>query len=182
MAKPSMVGTDIMGLRELRRSLKQLGSNKVVVGISRKAVRAACAPFRKAMKAKAPRRDGALKRSIYTKLKTYPSGGVIGITGPRYEWVAGMTSEAVNPGKYAHLVEYGTGPHLIRRAVIDDTFYPVVLHPGARAQPFMRPAWVGKKDAAFMAAQRKFAAEILKAANKAYWANKVRKGSGRMSR
>lgn len=47
---------------------------------------------------------------------------------------------------YAHMVEFGTGQHEIRpkgegSLFIAGVFRRVVQHPGARAKPFMRPAF-----------------------------------------
>lgn len=164
MAQPNI---RVMGDKELARALKMLGSATVVKRVSRKAVRAACQPIRKEMKVKAPRRLGHLKKSIITKMKTYASGVVAGITGPRSKVILDDKGKRINPAKYAHLVEYGTAPHVIPGAVIDGRYYPVVQHPGAPAQPFMRPAFVGKKEAAFTAARRKYAQEIPKEARRA---------------
>ena len=49
-------------------------------------------------------------------------------------------------GYHAHLLEYGTAPHVIRAKAADGllafagTFAKEVQHPGIAAQPFMRPA------------------------------------------
>ena len=157
----------VMGDKELAKALKMLGSAKVVRALSRKAIVAANAPIRKAMKAKAPKDKGNLKKSIVSKVRTYPNGNVVGITGPRNQLFMDNEGRWINPSRYAHIVEYGAAPHLIRRVTIDGTFYPVVQHPGAPAQPFMRPAWAGSKGAAFNAARRKYATEIAKEAKKA---------------
>jgi HK97 gp10 family phage protein len=50
-------------------------------------------------------------------------------------------------GHHAHLLEYGTAPHIIRAKAADGllsfagTFTKEVQHPGIAAQPFMRPAF-----------------------------------------
>jgi HK97 gp10 family phage protein len=50
-------------------------------------------------------------------------------------------------GYHAHLLEYGTAPHIIRAKAADGllsfagTFTKEVQHPGIVAQPFMRPAF-----------------------------------------
>jgi HK97 gp10 family phage protein len=49
-------------------------------------------------------------------------------------------------GHHAHLLEYGTAPHVIRAKAAGGllhfagTYAPEVQHPGIAAQPFMRPA------------------------------------------
>jgi len=61
-----------------------------------------------------------------------------------------------DPGNYAHLVEYGTAPHLIRpekkkAMTIGGEGGPLrklVLHPGTKAQPFIRTAFDATKEQA----------------------------------
>ena len=42
-------------------------------------------------------------------------------------------------GWHAHLVEFGTKPHDIKNVIIKGNFYPLIHHPGAKPQPFLRP-------------------------------------------
>ena len=52
---------------------------------------------------------------------------------------------------YAHFVEYGTRAHIIPHGVINGQYRRNIRHPGARAKPFMRPAFDTKKEAAITA-------------------------------
>jgi HK97 gp10 family phage protein len=45
------------------------------------------------------------------------------------------------PPRYAHLVEFGTAPHW------QPNRFGGIMHPGARAKPFMRPAYEANLDA-----------------------------------
>lgn len=52
-------------------------------------------------------------------------------------------------GWHAHLLEYGTAPHLIKAVnkkalKLAEGFAASVSHPGTPASPFMRPAWDAK--------------------------------------
>jgi len=57
-------------------------------------------------------------------------------------------------GYHAHLLEYGTAPHIIRAKAaggllkFGGTYAQEVHHPGIAPQPFMRPAFDSKKDEA----------------------------------
>lgn len=69
-------------------------------------------------------------------------------------------SKRYKKGYVAHIVEYGAAPHLIKPKKgkvlkLKGGFVTGgVSHPGARAQPFMRPAWdTQKKDAQAKIAQ-----------------------------
>lgn len=86
----------------------------------------------------APVRSGLLRKSIGVVVRTYPSGNVVGVVGPRHGFkrpvssskgrktiitkrnvglFEGGTNRIVlqNPVKYAHLVEGGTQAHAIGR-------------------------------------------------------------------
>ncbi len=94
----------------------------------------------------------ALKGLLSDSLKVYSPkrkrpGELIQVIGPDPKF-RGPRGE--RPIKYAHLIEFGTAPHLIRprrpgsKAALDlpgiGTF-AVVSHPGTRARPFLRPAF-----------------------------------------
>ena len=84
-------------------------------------------------KRKAPVDHGRLRASIRPEKKS------------KYTWIVGT-----NVG-YGLYVEYGTGPHVIRvknKKVLSDGkqfFGKEVMHPGTRAQPFLRPAFSSVK-------------------------------------
>lgn len=82
----------------------------------------------RATKREAPKESGLLKKSIGTKVKTYKSGVVVGIIGPRKGFrrpvivsratkkgerkgTAGVRVVYRDPAKYAHLVHGGTQAH-----------------------------------------------------------------------
>lgn len=80
----------------------------------RKAVRAAVAPQVKQVKASMTFADdtGVLRRSITSKIKTYPSGYTMGVVGPRAQTLTAHSRSknrqvSRNPAKYTHLVEFG---------------------------------------------------------------------------
>lgn len=127
------------------------------------AVKAACQPIEVAAKRFARRSEdtGALRQSIATKVKAYPTGVVVGLVGPRRDYfVRGRKvtafgailgrKELRRPANYAHLVEFGhriaVGGRLKRedgrgRAATgtEGGFVP--------ARPFIRPAVITTRAA-----------------------------------
>ncbi len=124
----------IKGLEELAEFLDilpgKLGRNTL-----RGAVRAGCVPMKDYAKAAAPIKTGALRRSLRVTSRGLRNGNAIGKVraGGR---VAGGTIV-----RHAHLIEYGTKPHLIPNSVINGRFVGTVHHPGTAPRPFMRPAF-----------------------------------------
>ena len=118
----AQVTIDAASLAELQRKMAMLPAtvvNRVVAAATVEAMQ----PVLKASKAKAPVRYGYLRDSLETKTKIYRlSGTVVTMVGP----ADGKGAPGIDPVKYAHLAEAGTAPH--------------GNHPGARAQPFLRPA------------------------------------------
>lgn len=77
-------------------------------------------------------------------------------------------SKRFKKGYIAHIVEYGAAPHIIKPKKgkvlkLKNGFVTGgITHPGARAQPFMRPAWDTQKKEA----QNKIAESLRKELNK----------------
>lgn len=128
--------------------LPVLSYERVVKG----AVTFAFTPMVKAAKLNAGRHvdKGALRDSITVKRVNYKRQ-------QRVLQMVGIASKfrgenGAWPVKYAHLVEYGARPHAIRLKrplVLGKTVLPagfVIHHPGARAKPFMRPAFDSEKS------------------------------------
>lgn len=128
-----MADQSITGGRELDAYLQSL-SVKVERNILRSALRAGTNEFKKDMQAKVPVDEGDLKKSIRTTTRAKK----------------GTVYAAVKVGgrraPHAHLVEFGTAAHKIRAKkggalVVNGNAVSEVEHPGARAQPFARPAF-----------------------------------------
>lgn len=121
----------LIGDKKLIKKLKGLSTatqKKIVRPSVTKAVRV----IAKDAKGRAPKDTGLLKKSIGQRVKTYRSGNISGIVGPRsgFKRTVEIDGKAVikNPTKYSHLVEFGTS----RKA----------------ARPFLRPALEAKKSEA----------------------------------
>lgn len=158
----------VKGLAELGKVMEELPV-KIERNVLRGALRAGAGPIRTDARARAPvgptssenariygGYPGALRDSIRVTTKTR-GGKVIASV------VAGGKGKNGADVYYAHFVEFGTSPHSIvpqtRRALsIGGLFVESVEHPGARPQPFMRPALDGQAQQAVIAA-----AEYMKA-------------------
>jgi HK97 gp10 family phage protein len=86
------------------------------------------------------------------------SGKLRGVAMKRVkeERAKGTKITFMDPGNYAHLVEFGTDPHIIRpknkKAITvggeGGVLRKLALHPGTDPNPFMRPAFDAKKEQA----------------------------------
>lgn len=137
----------IIGGRELDAFLQQLPA-KVERNIMRAALRAGANEFKAAAKSAVPVDDGDLRGSIRVTTRSkngtvYASLKAGGRKAPHWHWV-----------------EFGTAAHKIRaRPDHALSFGGVTVrdvdHPGARAHPFMRPAFDSAAAAAIAAAAAK---------------------------
>ncbi len=150
---------DLTGDKELLALLAKLPDN-VYRRVIKKASAKAIKPVLASARAKAPSETGLLKQSLGEKQKEYRRAGVtVTLVGPRkgfkrlvkvFDSNGNVKDEYRNPAAYAHLVEFGTGPHstvsgtdtrskklLIKAA----TLISEKNHPGTAPQPFMRPAY-----------------------------------------
>ncbi len=162
---------DLSGIEEIKSLAKRRA-------ITLKAVKAGAKPVAAAVKARAPRRkgSGALKQSIGIKAKggkkNRTKTAAYAVIGPRRKVVKFVknkgrksTIKAV-PANYAHVVEKGTRPHSIKKGTgfrkVGKHAAPGSpgIHPGAKAKPFLAPAWRSTKSQALEAARQVFATEL----------------------
>lgn len=128
-----MSDIQITGLVELNALLQTLPA-KVEAKILRQGLRAGQKEILEAAKSRVPVASGALRASL--KIKTSSKRGVVSA-----RLVAGSKT-----AYYAHMVEFGTAQHFIKPKRARSLFFAglarkVVDHPGARAKPFLRPAF-----------------------------------------
>ena len=144
--------TTVSGLKELDAALKQFTA-KIEGNIVRGGVRAGTAEFRKRAASYIKDDTGALRRSL--RIRTKLKRGKVSAT-----LLAGDKDAF-----YAHMVEFGTAPHLIQATAPGGTkniaarinrqtkkagalafggvLAEQVNHPGSKPKPFMRPALDG---------------------------------------
>lgn len=144
------VFTSFPGLDAIERTAKKRA-------ITLKAVKAGAKLVQATAKARAPRRkrSGALRQSLGIKAVKGSRGKTLALAviGARSKVVKRYKGKTIKPSKYAHLVEKGTKPHMVGKR----------RHPGAKAQPFLKPALDSNKVAAGRAMLDTLAAEIDKA-------------------
>ncbi len=145
----------VLGLKELSQELlalaKEFDDSGVIV---EKALFAAANVVLDDAKARVPVKTGRLRDSGYAttvRFNNYvPDPKRIKKIRPRPG-----TAVVAFSSKKAHLLEYGTGPHVIPKKgkrknqkvlKIGDGFAKTVYHPGSRAFPFLRPALDENKD------------------------------------
>ena len=137
-------GVNVKGLSELSEFLDQLPT-KVQNNVMRGALRAGMSPVKEDAKTHAAVASGLLRDGL--KVTTSNKAGVV-------------TASLKATGKHArlaHLVEFGTSAHSIEAKdggalSFGGGFVQHVDHPGARAHPFMRPAFDGQAQNAVVAA------------------------------
>lgn len=144
---------------DLKNQLEALKLSLSKKGATRRAMYAAGAKIRDRARQLAPVRTGALKKAIVyrdnvSRDKTDPemfygkvtvSSGAFEVTArgkaKRLKKGAAAKGAKINPRKYAHLVEFGTSGHSVRKGSRKGSRPPLEKpHPGGKPRPFLRPA------------------------------------------
>lgn len=144
-----MASAILKGDKKLERKLRNLQS----AGLRRvmnRAVSRSITPVKNAVKRNAPVSEemnkGTLKRSIAKKTKSYfkQSGTIVGMVGPKTKFFEAYRTKSgkKRPSLYAHLVLFGTKPHLIESPEGSGMFW---RHPGARANNWMEEEFDSQK-------------------------------------
>jgi HK97 gp10 family phage protein len=149
-----MSDQSIVGGRELDAFLQTL-SVKVERNILRAALRAGANEFKAEAQAKVPVLSGKLRRSLKVS------------TGSKNGRVTAKLKVGGKLAPHAMLVEFGTKPHKIvpegaGGLLIGGHVVGAVHHPGAKAKPFLRPAFDGKSTAAIGAVAAKIRERLTK--------------------
>lgn len=164
----NFVSVRIDGIAALREACRQL-PEKIQNNIMRGALRAAGNVIADEARRRVPARSGQLKASIRTSVRPMKLGIVASVkAGDRFRVFKGKGSvnkkvayrTARSGGGfnyhapfYAHFVEFGTKPHLIKPRHGKRLFFavaskvvsvPMVKHPGAAPRPFLGPAFNAK--------------------------------------
>lgn len=141
---------ELRGDKELRKLFEELPKRVLRKGL-RQAISAAASPIVKDAKRNARRVSGLLKKAINKKIKTFKNGNVIAIIGASRSVAGSYLGRKRVPAHYIHLVEKGTRPHALgkgsqlarvgKRASREVGQHVGRKHPGAKAHPFLEPAW-----------------------------------------
>lgn len=170
---PAINDTIVLGLADVRARLKELPS-RLGKNVVRRALLAAAGVIRDKAREKVPVRTGALKKSIIARTNNsrrnkdeYRSEVTIAKAAYRTNETGKLfkrksTSKKgklyergdIYPRNYAHLVEFGTKPHILTPKKRKNSSYRGPKHhPGATKKPFMQPA----RDEGFDPAMKRFA-------------------------
>jgi HK97 gp10 family phage protein len=134
---------DELSLRRIKKAFEVL-PDRIAQKVLGSSARFAMTPVIKEARRRVPVEHGVLRKSLGSRLRKYRGGDTVFVAvGPRNGFRDPQTGQ--NPVNYAHLVEFGTGPHAIRgkKGVLKIGGLVIrggVHHPGARPQPFLRPA------------------------------------------
>lgn len=144
----------IVGGRQLDDLLQTL-PGKIQRNIQRTALRAGAAVYLEEVQRRIPVASGQLRASA--RVTSRAAGATVSASVKVGNFVAW----------YAHMVEFGTRPHVIRAAPgsalrFGGVTVAQVNHPGTRAQPFMRPA----ADAAFREAIQAYTKKLRQRMNR----------------
>ena len=136
--------------RQLNKAVKKLPASVFNRCVKSATIKAAAA-IRKEARNLAPKKTGALRKSIGTvAIVDKKALKIQSIVKPRAK--KGDTDKA-SPTKYAHLVEFGTQAHWIKpktgKALKTPLgIFAVVDVEGIKPHPFLRPAYDNKKEEA----------------------------------
>lgn len=158
---------DLIGLDELERKLKGLGKAVAFKSLDKAANAAGTQIVRNARQA-APVDEGHLKKAIKKKAGKKGRHSASTMVGVDKRYEVTEDGRKIRPVRYAHLVEFGVGPHEISTrgsgVLVDDSFNVLgstVNHPGQGAQPFLGPSITGaNKTKAIRAMKAKLLKEI----------------------
>lgn len=177
------VSVKVEGLKEIEAALFDLEKSATRKTVVRNALRKAGEPISSAMRAKAPVDKGDLSSNIVVSTKIKGEAGKAAYAkamresaGDRAYAVKAMRDARraakgtmppvmmfVGPTErifHAHLIEFGTKPH------INGGIFAGSKHPGTRAQPFARPAFDAESGTALSMITDALRAEIMKAAKR----------------
>ena len=175
------VTAKVSGFKELEAALMEIEKTATRKTVARNALKKAGAPVAEKMRSLAPVDDGVLAGSIIVSTKIKGEAGKAAYAQTMRQ-TAGNKAAAVKSMRdarraakgsmppvmmfvgpttkafHAHLVEFGTKPH------INGGRFAGSKHPGTAAQPFARPAWDATSGTALDLIGDELSAEIMKAA------------------
>ncbi len=166
---PFTIRVELQGLQEAISSLQGL-KRSVRNRILKKAITKAVQPITKDAKARAPRRSGALRKSIYYKVVSYRRNGTVaGVIGPRKGFARVLDGKRIDPVYYAHLVELGRKGVSVKKVKVlsDGTRFYGSTVAAVAPQRFLQQAWAAGSQRAAATFAAIVAEEIRKEAAKA---------------
>ena len=116
---------------------------KIEINVVRGAMRAAAKPLLEAARREVPKRTGALLSSIrYSSGFSRRSGEMLAQVKVGGRITKAQRAKGMQDAYYAHMVEFGTKPHIIKGPIVLNGIKRWnVHHPGSGANGFMRRAF-----------------------------------------
>jgi len=169
---PAINDTIVLGLADVRAKLKEL-PKRLGINVVRRALLASAGVIRDKAREKVPVRTGALKKSIIARTNNsrknkdeyraevtiakaaYRTNDKGKLFKRKSTTKKGKVYERgdIYPRNYAHLVEFGTKPHILTpKRSKNSNYRGPKHHPGATKHPFMQPA----RDEGFEPAIQRF--------------------------
>lgn len=164
-----VASTRVIGLADLMAKFDILGQ-RLATNVCRRGLLAGAAVIRDDARPRIPKRTGNLKKNLIAESRGVFKDG----SGKPAEHRAvvivrrKIKGKGYPPRTYAHFVEYGTQPHATGAGSIRKVFKGSKrtvrqvggMHPGAKAKPFLRPAFDAKKFEAVRAIEKKIREEL----------------------
>jgi hypothetical protein len=157
----------VIGQRELQRILDAL-PGKVRRKVVRRAVNMAATPVVRAVKARATKQSGTLKKSIRKKVKLY-EGTAIALVGASSAVSGEHAGRKRKPVYYSHLVEGGFDWKPNRRQKGHESNRKQRRSTSGRrvtGRPFMKPAFFASQAQAMTILEKELAAGVVKEAKR----------------
>lgn len=134
-------------MKAFQQELDKLKAS-VQSNIMRAALRAAAKPVLANMKASVPVDTGDLKKSLYVSIST----------DFKNQTITAKVGSKNSRGNLLHLIEKGTAAHIIQQPKLNRS----IMHPGAKAKPFMAKSLYQASSEATKAFKSKFKESLLK--------------------
>jgi HK97 gp10 family phage protein len=162
----AVITIDNQGLINMLRALPQ----KVQNTIAKKATIEIARPILHAAESNVKQDTGTLHNALGLRIKIMPRKGRIRVSvGPRKGMATTDERGRVrNAVRYAHLVEFGTSAHGLARKSPKNKQRNNSQHPGAKAQPFMTPAFQSQAPSSLAKQMAVATKEIEREAKKAF--------------
>ena len=167
--KRTVFSEDVIGLEDVKKKLATLGK-RLATNVLRRGLLAGAGLIRDDARSRVSKRTGRLKKNIIAESRgVFKDGSGTPVEHRAVALVRGKARDGKRSARaYAHFVEFGTKPHYMDKGSINVLFKGSKakitrkgkIHPGAKAKPFMRPAFDAKKHEAVRAMEKRIRQEL----------------------
>lgn len=152
-----VVTENVIGLADLKKKLDVVGK-RLAINICRRGLLAGAGVIRDDARPRIPKRTGRLAKDLIAESRgVFKDGGGKPVEHRAVVLVRGKGKAGKRSARWrAHFTEYGTEPHSVGKGSIKQVWKGSKAkkkqvggkHPGARAHPYLRPAFDAKKHEA----------------------------------